>query len=249
MDITAVPVIVDAYKKGIKDFDVEKAYKAIVHASTYDTINITFPSKRVKNILMPMGKFYNETMDYIPADLENESVSKALEYAYNDWCIAQMAKELGKTDDYNRFMKRSKKYTQYYDTKTGFMRGKNADGNWREPFDPRFSRHRKDDYTEGNAYQWSWFVPHDVPGLVDLVGGKETFIKNLDVLFSASSELVGDDVSGDISGLIGQYAHGNEPSHHISHMYNYVGQPWKTQEITDQIMSELYFNNPNGLGW
>ncbi|MDA9111650.1 GH92 family glycosyl hydrolase [Flavicella sp.] len=243
----SVPVIVDAYKKGIKDFDVEKAYKAIVHASTYDTINVTFPSKRVQSILMPMGKFYNETMDYIPADLENESVSKALEYAYNDWCIAQMAKELGKTDDYNRFMKRSKKYTQYYDTKMGFMRGKNADGKWREPFDPRFSRHRKDDYTEGNAFQWSWFVPHDVPGLVDLVGGKDTFTKNLDVLFSTSSELVGEDVSGDISGLIGQYAHGNEPSHHISHLYNYVGQPFKTQEITDQIMSELYFNNPNGL--
>ena len=243
----SVPVIVDAYKKGIKDFDVEKAYKAIVHASTYDTINLSFPSKRVQSILMPMAKFYNETMDYIPADLENESVSKALEYAYNDWCIAQMAKELGKTYDYNRFMKRSKKYTQYYDTKTGFMRGKNADGQWREPFDPRFSKHRKDDYTEGNAFQWSWFVPHDVPGLVDLVGGKETFIKNLDVLFSTSSELVGDDVSNDISGLIGQYAHGNEPSHHISHMYNYVGQPWKTQEITDQIMGELYFNNPNGL--
>ena len=243
----AVPVIVDAYKKGIKDFDVEKAYKAIVHASTFDTINIIFPSKRIKNILMPMGKFYNETMDYIPSDLENESVSTALEYAYNDWCIAQMAKELGKTDDYDRFMKRSKKYTQYYDTKTGFMRGKNADGNWREPFDPRYSKHRKDDYTEGNAYQWSWFVPHDVPGLVDLVGGKERFIKNLDVLFSTSSELVGDDVSGDISGLIGQYAHGNEPSHHISHMYNFVDQPWKTQEITDKIMRELYFNDPNGL--
>ena len=196
---------------------------------------------------MPMGKFYNETMDYIPADLENESVSKALEYAYNDWCIAQMAKELGKTDDYNRFIKRSKKYTQYYDTKTGFMRGKNADGKWREPFDPRFSKHRKDDYTEGNAFQWSWFVPHDVPGLIELVGGKETFIKKLDVLFSTSSEMVGDDVSNDISGLIGQYAHGNEPSHHISHMYNFVDQPWKTQEITDQIMEELYFNNPNGL--
>ena len=243
----SVPVIVDAYKKGIKDFDVEKAYRAIVHASTFDTINIIFPSKRIKNILMPMGKFYNETMDYIPSDLENESVSTALEYAYNDWCIAQMAKELGKTDDYDRFMKRSKKYTQYYDTKTGFMRGKNADGNWREPFDPRYSKHRKDDYTEGNAYQWSWFVPHDVPGLVDLVGGKERFIKNLDVLFSTSSELVGDDVSGDISGLIGQYAHGNEPSHHISHMYNFVDQPWKTQEITDKIMRELYFNDPNGL--
>jgi predicted alpha-1,2-mannosidase len=243
----AVPVIVDAYNKGIRSYDVKKAYEAVVHASTYNTTDIFFPSKQVKNILMPKGKLYNETMDFIPADLENESVSKALEYAYNDWCIAQMAKDLGKTDDYNRFMKRSKKYTQYYDTKTGFMRGKNADGNWREPFDPRYSKHRKDDYTEGNAYQWSWFVPHDVQGLVDLVGGKETFIKNLDVLFSTSSELVGDDVSGDISGLIGQYAHGNEPSHHISHMYNFVDQPWKTQEITDQIMRELYFNDPNGL--
>ena len=243
----SVPVIVDAYKKGIRDFDIQKAYRAIVHASTYDTINVSFPSKAIKNILMPMGKFYNETMDYIPADLENESVSKALEYAYNDWCIAQMAKDLGKKDDYNRFMKRSKKYTQYYDTKTGFMRGKNQDGKWREPFDPRYSKHRKDDYTEGNAFQWSWFAPHDVRGLVDLVGGKETFINNLDVLFSTSSKLVGDDVSGDISGLIGQYAHGNEPSHHISHMYNFVNQSWKTQEITDQIMRELYFNNPNGL--
>ena len=243
----SVPVIVDAYTKGIRGYDVKKAYEAVVHASTYDTLDIFFPSERVKNILMPKGKLYNETMDFIPADLENESVSKALEYAYNDWCIAQMAKDLGKTDDYNHFMKRSKKYTQYYDTKTGFMRGKNQDGKWREPFDPRYSKHRKDDYTEGNAYQWSWFVPHDVEGLVDLVGGKESFIKNLDVLFSTSSELTGDDVSGDISGLIGQYAHGNEPSHHISHMYNFVGQPWKTQEVTDQIMSELYFNNPNGL--
>ncbi len=243
----SVPVIVDAYKKGINDFDIDKAYKAIVHASKYDTINVSFPSKAVKNILMPKGKLYNETMDYIPADLENESVSKALEYAYNDWCIAQMAKELGKTDDYNHFMKRSKKYVNYYDIETGFMRGKNSDGKWREPFDPRFSKHRKDDYTEGNAFQWSWFVPHDVPGLIELVGGKETFIKNLDVLFSTSSEMVGEDVSNDISGLIGQYAHGNEPSHHISHMYNFVDQPWKTQEITDQIMSELYFNNPNGL--
>lgn len=243
----AVPVIVDAYKKGIRGFDINKAYKAILSAPTYDTINVFFPSKAVKEDLMPMGKFYNETMDFIPADLENESVSKALEYAYNDWCIAQMANDLGKTDDYQRFMKRSKKYTQYYDTTTGFMRGKNQDGKWREPFDPSFSKHRKDDYTEGNAYQWSWFVPHDVSGLIDLVGGKDTFIKKLDELFTASSALKGDDVSGDISGLIGQYAHGNEPSHHIAHLYNFVGQPWKTQDLTDQIMKELYFNNPNGL--
>jgi predicted alpha-1,2-mannosidase len=243
----AVPVIVDAYKKGIRGFDINKAYKAILSAPTYDTKNVFFPSKAVQEELMPKGKLYNETMNYIPADLENESVSKALEYAYDDWCIAQMAKDLGNTDDYERFMKRSKKYTQYFDTTTGFMRGKNQDGTWREPFDPSFSRHRKDDYTEGNAYQWSWFVPHDVPGLIDLVGGKDTFIKKLDKLFTASSELKGNEVSNDISGFIGQYAHGNEPSHHISHLYNFVGQPWKTQELTDQIMKELYFNNPNGL--
>ena len=243
----AVPVIVDAYRKGIRGYDINKAYKAILSAPTYDITNISFPSKAVKENLMPMGKFYNETMDFIPADLENESVSKALEYAYNDWCIAQMANDLGNTDDYQRFMKRSKKYSQYYDTTTGFMRGKNQDGTWRVPFDPSFSKHRKDDYTEGNAYQWSWFVPHDVSGLIDLVGGKDTFIKKLDELFTASSALKGDDVSGDISGLIGQYAHGNEPSHHIAHLYNFVGQPWKTQGLTDQIMKELYFNNPNGL--
>ena len=243
----SVPVIVDAYKKGIRNYDIEKAYEAIVHASKYDTIGVKFPSKEVKSLLMPKGKWYHSNQPFIPADLENESVSKALEYAYNDWCIAQMANDLEKKDDYNLFIERSKKYTEYYDPDTGFMRGKNSDGKWREPFNPRFSRHRKDDYTEGNAYQWSWFVPHDVQGLIDLVGGKKFFIEKLDDLFSTSSELVGDDVSGDISGLIGQYAHGNEPSHHISHMYNFVGQPWKTQELVDKIISELYFNNPNGL--
>jgi len=160
---------------------------------------------------------------------------------------AQMAKDLGKTDDYNRFMERSKRYTNYYDKETGFMRGKNQDGKWREPFDPRHSQHRKDDYTEGNAFQWSWFVPQDVNGLVALVGGKEKFIEKLDTLFSTSSELTGEEVSGDISGMIGQYAHGNEPSHHITHLYNFVGQAWKTQKLTNQIMSTLYFNDPNGL--
>lgn len=243
----SIPVIVDAYFKGIRDFDIEKAYKAIVEASVYRTEGILFPSESVQQKLMPKSKLYNEQMGYIPADLENQSVSKALEYAYNDWCIAQMAKDLGKTDDYNHYMERSKRYTRYYDPETGFMRGKNQDGKWREPFDPRFSQHRKDDYTEGNAFQWSWFVPHDVNGLIQLVGGKEKFAEKLDTLFSTSSELVGDEVSSDITGLIGQYAHGNEPSHHIAHMYNFVGQAWKTQQLTHQIMSELYFNDPNGL--
>jgi predicted alpha-1,2-mannosidase len=243
----SVPVIVDAYFKGIRNFDVEKAYKAMVETSAYDTTGILFPSKDVQEKLVPMGKFYNETLGFIPCDLEFKSVSKALEYAYNDWCIAQMAKELGKTEDYNRFMERSKRYTQYYDKETGFMRGKNSDGKWVEPFDPRNSQHNKADYTEGNAFQWSWFVPHDVAGLVDLVGGKEKFTEKLDTLFLTSSDLTGEDISSDITGLIGQYAHGNEPSHHIAHMYNFVGQSWKTQELTNEIMRDLYFNNPNGL--
>ncbi len=243
----SIPVIVDAYFKGIRDYDINKAYQAMVEAATYNTEGILFPSEGVQNKLMPKAKLYNHERGYVPADIEIQSVSKALEYAYNDWCIAQMAKELGETEDYNRFMERSRRYAVYYDKETGFMRGKNEDGKWREPFDPRYSKHRKDDYTEGNAFQWSWFVPHDVQGLVDLVGGQEQFIANLDTLFSTSSELTGEEVSSDITGLIGQYAHGNEPSHHISHLYNFVGQAWKTQELTNQIMSELYFNNPNGL--
>jgi predicted alpha-1,2-mannosidase len=243
----SVPVIVDAYQKGIRDFDIEKAYQAMVEAASYKTDGILFPSDGVQQKLMPKSKLYNEEIGFVPCDLENQSVSKALEYAYNDWCIAQMAKELGKTEDYTRFMKRSKNYTEYYDKNTGFMRGKTSDGKWREPFNPRSSEHRVDDYTEGNAFQWSWFVPHDVEGYIELVGGKQQFIDKLDTLFSTSSELVGDHVSSDITGLIGQYAHGNEPSHHITHMYNFVGQSWKTQELTNQIMSELYFNDPNGL--
>jgi predicted alpha-1,2-mannosidase len=243
----SVPVIVDAYFKGIRDFDVEKAYKAMVETALYDTTGILFPSKDVQEKLVPPGKLYNETLGFIPADLDYKSVSKGLEYAYDDWCIAQMAKDLGKTEDYSHFMERSKRYVQYYDKETGFMRGKNRDGKWREPFDPRHSQHQKADYTEGNAFQWSWFVPHDIAGLIDLVGGKEKYIEKLDTLFSTSSELTGEEISADITGLIGQYAHGNEPSHHIAHMYNFVGQGWKTQKLTDKIMSELYFNNPNGL--
>ena len=243
----SIPVIVDTYFKGNKNFDVEKAYKAMLHAASHNVDNIVFETEEVKGNLAPMAKKYNEELGYIPSDLENESVAKALEYAYNDWCIAQMAKDLGKEDDYKKFMERSKRYAKYFDKETGFMRGVQQDGSFREPFDPKFSRHRKDDYTEGNAWQWTWFVPHDVDGLVNLMGGKENFSKKLDELFSTSSKMSGDHVSVDISGLIGQYAHGNEPSHHITHMYNFINEPWKTQKLTDEIMSTLYFNNPNGL--
>ena len=243
----AVSVIVDAYMKGQRNFDVEKAYEAILHATKYDTTTVPFHTVGVAGQLMPMGKYYNESMGFIPADLENESVSKALEYAYNDWCIAQMAKDLGKSEDYNYFMERSKRYARYFDEETGFMRGKLSTGGWREPFNPKFSQHRKDDYTEGNAWQYTWFVPHDVEGLVALFGGEAQFSTKLDQLFSESSEIEGEGSSVDISGLIGQYAHGNEPSHHIAYLYNYIGEPWKTQEVVDKILTTLYFNDPNGL--
>jgi len=243
----AISVITDAYMKGMRDYDLSKVYEAMVKSMSYDTTGILYPSKSVLEKLMPRAKQFNEQIGYIPSDLENESVSKALEYAYNDWCLAQLAKEMGKKVDYEKYKQRSKYYKKYFDEKTGFMRGKNSDGSWREPFDPRFSRHRRDDYVEGNAFQWTWFVPHDPEGLISLMGGKEQFSANLDTLFSTSSELVGEEVSSDITGLIGQYAHGNEPSHHITHFYNYVDQPWKTQELTDKVMGELYFNDPNGL--
>jgi predicted alpha-1,2-mannosidase len=242
----AVPVIVDSYMKGYRNFDVQKAYKAIVHASTYDS-TIAFADDEVKRGIMPMAKYYNEKLGFIPADKENESVSKALEFAYNDWCIAQMAKDLGDEAGYKKFFERSKRYARYYDAKTGFMRGVNANGTWKTPFNPRFSNHRKDDYVEGNAWQWSWFVPHDVPGLMALHGGREQFLTKLDSLFDVSSVVDGENSSADISGLIGQYAHGNEPSHHISYLYTHAGQPWKTQHLVDSVLQTLYFNDANGL--
>lgn len=242
----SVPVIVDSYMKGHRNFDVAKAYKAIVHASTYDT-TIAFADREVQEGLMPKAKYYNEKMGFIPADKENESVSKALEFAYNDWCIAQMAKALGKEDDYRKFSERSKRYARYFDKKVGFMRGVNTDGSWKSPFNPRYSNHRRDEYVEGNAWQWSWFVPHDVPGLISLYGGEKAFLTKLDSLFSTTSAVDGNNSSADISGLIGQYAHGNEPSHHITYLYNFAGQSWKTQELVDQILTSLYFNDPNGL--
>lgn len=243
----AVPVIVDAYRKGDRSFDVELAYQAIKHSSTYDTTSIVFPDNEVKNNLMPKAKYFNEALGFIPCDKENESVSKALEYAYDDWCIAMMASSLGKSADYENFLERSTRYRKYFDKSTGFMRGRNVDGSWKTPFNPKFSNHRRDEYVEGNAWQWSWFVPHDIDGLIALHGGKELFTKKLDSLFSVSSEITGENSSADISGLIGQYAHGNEPSHHIAYLYNYVDQPHKTQELVDRILNDLYFNDPNGL--
>lgn len=244
----SVSVIVEAYLKGITDFDPELAFEACVEASRYRDYKVGFSDNGLNTgELKPIGLFYKNTLGYIPSDLDNESVAKALEYSYNDWCIAQFAKALGKEEEYKEFSEKGLYYKKYFDPETRFMRGILKDGSWNVPFDPAASNHRKDDYCEGNAWQWSWYAPHDVEGLVELYGGNDGFVNKLDSLFTVSSELVGDAVSSDISGLIGQYAHGNEPSHHITHLYNYVGQSWKTQELVDHILYDLYFNDPNGL--
>ncbi|MCL1934753.1 MAG: GH92 family glycosyl hydrolase [Candidatus Azobacteroides sp.] len=245
----AVSVIVDSYMKDQQNFDIEKAYRACVKSSSYDTLNVSPTINRdiLHYNLMPIGKQYKNTSGYIPADVEKQSVARGLEYSYNDWMIAQFAKGLDKKEDYARFMELSKNYRHYYDSSTSFMRGKMSDGSWRTPFDPRFSDHNNDDFCEGNAWQWTWFVPHDVDGLAELMGGREAFIEKLDSLFSVSSELVGENVSADISGMIGQYAHGNEPSHQTIHLYNIVGQPHKTQALIDKVLQTLYFDDPDGL--
>lgn len=242
----AVPVIVDSYMKGYRNFDVKEALRASLRIAEYDTTNLNCPDL-VKPLVMPAAKYWKNKVGFVPYDKDNEAVAKALEYAYNDWCISIFADSLGHKEVSQKYAKFAKGYQKYFDKSTGFMRGIDLNGNWRTPFEPRASNHRNDDYCEGNAWQWTWFVPHDVPGLVELMGGKEPFIKKLDSLFTISSKLIGTEVSSDISGLIGQYAHGNEPSHHITHFYNYVGQHWKTEAMVDSVLHSLYFNNPNGL--
>lgn len=242
----ATSLIADAYTKGYRDFDVEEAYRACLRAAEYDTTGIHCPALVLPH-LMPQAKYWKNKIGYVPCDKDNEAVAKALEYAYDDWCISVLAKALGDTVNQQKYEAFAKGYQKYFDPTTRFMRGVDSKGNWREPFNPRSSNHRNDDYCEGTAWQWTWFVPHDVEGLVALMGGEEAFISKLDSLFTAESALEGELVSADISGLIGQYAHGNEPSHHITHFYNYVGQPWRTQELVDEVLHTLYANNPDGL--
>ena len=229
----AIPVIMNAYKNGIKGFDVEKAYEAMK--------TTMMQNERGLDLYKKYG--------FIPYNLLDESVTITLEYAYDDWCVAQMAKALGKNEDYQFFLNRSKAYQYLFDSKTGFMRGKSADGkSWNEPFDPKHSNHREHtDYTEGNAWQHSWFVPHNVDEFISLHGGNEKFSKRLEQLFTESSEITGNNVSADISGLIGQYAHGNEPSHHIAYMFNHANQPWRTQYWVRHILDTQYNTTPNGL--
>ena len=220
-----VPVITEAYMKGVTDFDTDKALAAMKKSAMED-----------RNGLDDYKKFgYIKMMDC------RENVSRTLEYAYDDWCIAMFAKKLGKIDDYNYFIKRAQNYKNLFDPSTGFMRPKQE--SFVSPFDPAEVSHN---YTEANAWQYSFYVPQDLNGEIKLMGGKDKLGLMLDSLFNTSSKLKGHKQS-DISGMIGQYAHGNEPSHHLIYEYDYVGQPWKGQSMVRRVMNELYADKPAGL--
>ena len=243
----AVANIADALTKKIPGIDIDLALESSIAIASYTPEMIQDNWNDGKKSLMPLyNKFVNEGT-YIPADKIVKSVSYGLEMAYYDWCIAEIAKIKGDDEAVEKFEKRSNFYKFYFDKETGFMRGKNTDGSWTTPFNPRYSSHEKSDYIEGNAWQWTWIVPHDVNGLIDLYSGKENFTQKLDTLFTTSSEILGEDASADITGLIGQYAHGNEPSHHITYFYTYAGEAWKTQKLIDQIQKEFYSDKPDGI--
>lgn len=225
-----VPVVADAILKDIKGFDAELAFKALKESS----------------MLPERGMEHRIEYGFIPADKMTEAIAYDMEYAIADWAVAQAAQKLGKQEDYEYFLKRSKSYKNYFDASTGFMRGKMLDGSWRTPFSPYASSHREDDYCEGNAWQYTWLVPHDVEGLVECFGSKEAFVNKLDSLFLANGDM-GEASSPDISGLIGQYAHGNEPSHHTVYLYTLVGQPWKTADRIKEILHTMYTDQPDGL--
>ena len=245
----AVSVIADAMMKKQCDFDVKKALEACIRSSVYDTTGVTPMMERqiLNGKLMPVSIKYKNELGYIPCDKVGGSVSQGLEFAYNDWLIAQMMKEHNRKDLYDKYMELSRNYRNYFDPETKLMRGRLSDGSWITPFDPA-SVQRPSNYVEGNAWQWAWFVPQDVEGLMELVGGQKSFEAHLDTLFTTSSELTGDpNAAADVTGMIGQYAHGNEPSHHIPYLYNYAGAPRKTQALVDHILRTLYHNDPNGL--
>ncbi len=254
-----VPVIVDAYLKGFRDFDVELLYQAM------RTKALELPPKPHPPSEARAGLEYYLKLGYTPADRISESVANTLELAYDDWCIAQLARELGKKDDYQLFINRAENYKNVFEPVSQFMRPRGVNGSWLpdckgEPpighygehsyyacFDPlwigiRPNRH----YAESNAWQYLWFVPHDVPGLIDLFGNKENFITKLDNCFTMSPVVNGTNYVG-VVGTIGQYVHGNQPSHHVTYLYNYAGQPWKSQKYARKVMDELYKTGPGGL--
>ncbi len=227
-----VVAMADILVKGFDGFDKDLAYEALK--------NSEMRPDRGQDLRMKYG--------FIPADKSfEESVAFDMEYAIADGAMAQACKYLGKEEDYDYFLNRSHSYRNYFDSTTLFIRGKNADGKFIEPFNPYQSEHRADVYCEGNAWQYTWLAPQDFAGLVNIYGSEGKLIERLDSLFSADSKIVGENKSNDISGLIGQYAHGNEPSHHIIYFYTMAHQPWKTADLAGQIYKDFYFNDPNGL--
>lgn len=228
----AIPVIADAMLKGIKGFDYEKAYKACVASSKTDHPGAPFSV---------WDKYH-----YFPENIQSQSVSLTLEVAYDDWCVLQMAIKLGKTEDVKFFARRVANYRNLYDPKTTFFRAKNDKREWISPFNPlQYGGNGGNPFTEGNAWQYFWYVPQDIPGLITLTGGETNFNTKLDTMFTLQAK--DSDVNGNASGFIGQYAHGNEPSHHVAYLYNYSGQPWKSQFYVHKILTELYDETVTGL--
>jgi predicted alpha-1,2-mannosidase len=227
----SISVIAEAILKGIGDFDVPLAYKALKETSLADRD----------------GMILYDKLGFMPADKIQQSVAKSEEIAIDDWAVAAVAKKLGKVDDAEYFAKRALNYRNYFDKESGFMRGKLSNGKWTSPFDPTFSQHEGSDYTEGNAWQYLWLAPHDVEGLIGLLGGKEPFAAKLDQLFKVETGVRGELASADITGLIGAYAHGNEPGHHTTFLFNYAGEAWRTQELNRQIQETMYTTRPDGL--
>jgi len=227
----SISVIGEAILKDIGDFDRQVAFEAMKATSLFDRDG--------------MGLY--DKLGYIPADKISQSVAKSEEVAIDDWSVAAVAKKLERKEDAEYFSKRALSYKAYFDKESGFMRGKLSNGQWTTPFDPAFSNHEGSDYTEGNAWQYLWLVPQDVNGLIDLLGGKEPFADKLDQLFKVEEGVKGEQASADISGLIGAYAHGNEPGHHTTFLFNYAGRAWRTQELNRLIQTTMYSNSPEGL--
>lgn len=228
---SSVPVIADAYLKGFTGFDAEEALQAMKATATYEK---------------QKGVPYVIEKGYIPADKIHEATSIAMEYAVDDWGIAAMARKMGKTGDAATYAKRAHYYKNYFDSSIHFIRPKLEDGSWRTPYDPARSIHTVGDFCEGNGWQYTFFAPQDPYGLIELFGGDKPFVAKLDNFFT-NNDSMGEGASSDITGLIGQYAHGNEPSHHVAYLYAYAGEQWKTAEKVRFIMDEFYTDRPDGI--
>ena len=237
----------DLVTKNLVTDDLNVWAEAGARSSVYrDDLAAKFKGTRELDLITRHPHF-KETLGYVPADSVPESVSWGVEMAYYDWCISEIARKAGNQELAETYQKKGEYYKRYLDPETKMMRPIMADGSFRTPFNPRYSAHMKSDYTEGNAFQWSFFVPHDMDNFIAAIGGKQELETRLDTLFTTSSQIDGAEASGDITGLIGQYAHGNEPSHHMAYLYNWTDSPWKGQEYLDFIMRNFYTNLPDGI--